>query len=211
VLCEFKRISAQLRRHLVAATSTSCLVLAAPRVAHTRGRRRAVVATQLKWPMLEVVAVAIAPRPRLVEATKKMKAGQVDARNLRVLPALVMDLVHVAVAFVVRILGLDIEYLGLVEELEVETEHFLILRVLGIVSLGWSHGREICRVILVLWNPVFYMFQPEVEVVVVVVCCNERGTGVHGNLGNAFWHTTSVLGLGPPRFGILLDGMTSGR
>jgi hypothetical protein len=50
------------------------------------------------------------------------------------------------------------------------------------------------------------MFQPEVEVVVVVVCCNERGTGVHGNLGNAFWHTTSVLGLGPPRArGILLD------
>jgi hypothetical protein len=111
--------------------------------------------------MLEAVVVAIAPRPRLIEATKKMKTAQVDARNLRVLPALVMDLVHVAVALVVRILGLDIEYLGLVEELEVEAEHFLVLRVLGIVRLEWSHGRRICRVILVLGSFVFYILRPE--------------------------------------------------
>jgi hypothetical protein len=63
-----------------------------------------------------------------------------------------MNLVHVAVTLVIRILGLDVEYLGLVEELEVEAEHLLVLRVLGIVSLGWSHGREICRVVLVLWK-----------------------------------------------------------
>jgi len=54
---------------------------------------------------------------------------------LRVFPALVVDLVHVAVAFVVGVLRFDVEYLGLIQELEVEAEHFLILRVLGVVSL----------------------------------------------------------------------------
>jgi hypothetical protein len=177
-------------------------------MAHTRDNCRAVVATHLKRPMPEVVAVAIATHPQLVEATNKMKAGQMDARNLRVLPALVMNLVHVAVAFVVRILGLDIEYLGLVEELEVEAEHLLVLRVLGIVSLGWSHGLEICRVVLVPRSFVFYILLPEVEVVVVVTLFAAMSVALAftGNLGNAFWHTTSVIGLGPPRFrGVLLD------
>lgn len=99
--------------------------------------------------MLKVVAVAIAPRPRLIKPTNKKREKHRTTGYLRVLPALVVDLVHVAVALVVRILGLDIEYLGLVQELEVEAEHFLVLGVLGIVSLGWSHGRKICRVILV--------------------------------------------------------------
>jgi len=60
-----------------------------------------------------------------------------------------VNLVHVAVAFVVGIFRLDIEYLGLIQELEVEAEHFLVLGVLGIISLGWSHDRKICRVVLV--------------------------------------------------------------
>lgn len=150
MLSEFTRIRAQLRGQLVATISASRLVRAATQAARTRDRRRVAVATHLKRPMLEVMAVAIAPCPRLIEATKKTKTARVNGRNLRVLPALVMNLVHVAVALVVRILGLDIEYLGLVEELEVEAEHLLVLRVLGIVSLGWSHGREICRVVLVL-------------------------------------------------------------
>lgn len=46
-----------------------------------------------------------------------------------------MNLVYVAIALVVGILRFDVEYFGLIEELEVEAEHFLILGVLGIVSL----------------------------------------------------------------------------
>ena len=58
-----------------------------------------------------------------------------QGRCLRVLPALVVDLVHVAIALVVGILRFDVEYFGLIQELEVEAEHFLILGVLGVVSL----------------------------------------------------------------------------
>lgn len=116
---------------------------------HTHVTRGAVVAIHLTRPMLEVVAIAIAPRPRLSKPTNEVKEKHGKTGCLRVFPALVVDLVHVAVALVVGILGLDIEYLGLIQELEVETEHLFVLRVLGIVSLGRSHGRKICRVILV--------------------------------------------------------------
>ena len=58
-----------------------------------------------------------------------------QGRCLRVLPALVVDLVHVAIALIVGILRFDVEYFGLIQELEVEAEHFLILGVLGVVSL----------------------------------------------------------------------------
>ena len=57
-----------------------------------------------------------------------------QGRCLRVLPALVVDLVHVAIALVVGILRFDVEYFGLIQELEVEAEHFLVLGVLGVVS-----------------------------------------------------------------------------
>lgn len=46
-----------------------------------------------------------------------------------------MDLVHVTVALVIWVLGLDIENLGLVQELEVEAEHFLVLGIFRLVSL----------------------------------------------------------------------------
>ena len=58
-----------------------------------------------------------------------------NVANLRVLPALVVNLVHIAVALVVGILRFDVEDLGLVQELEVEAEHFLVLGVLGVVCL----------------------------------------------------------------------------
>jgi hypothetical protein len=64
-----------------------------------------------------------------------MPAWQDKKGALRVFPALVVNLVHVAIAFVVGVLGFDVEYLGLVQELEVEAEHFLVLGVLGVVSL----------------------------------------------------------------------------
>ena len=86
--------------------------------------------------MLEIVAVAIAPRPRPSSQERKQNGSTArQSECLRVLPALVVNLVHVAIAFVVGILRFDVEYLGLIQELEVEAEHFLILGVLGIVSL----------------------------------------------------------------------------
>jgi hypothetical protein len=46
----------------------------------------------------------------------------------------------------------------------------------------------------------------EVVVVVTLFAAMSVALAFTGNLGNAFWHTTSVIGLGPPRFrGILLD------
>lgn len=95
-----------------------------------------VVATYLECRVLMIVAVAIAPRPRSLSRERKWnasKAGQ--SGHLRVLPALVVNLVHIAVALVVGILRFDVEDLGLVQELEVEAEHFLVLGVLGVVCL----------------------------------------------------------------------------
>ena len=40
-----------------------------------------------------------------------------------------MDLVHVTIALVVGILRFGIEHFGLIQELEVEAEHFLVLCV----------------------------------------------------------------------------------
>jgi hypothetical protein len=91
-----------------------------------------------------------------------------EIEYVRILPALVVDLVDIAIALVVGVFGLDIEYLGLIEEFEVETEHFLVLRVLGVVSLGRSHSRKFCRVVLVRRVPEFYT---SVEFGVVVSVC----------------------------------------
>jgi hypothetical protein len=86
--------------------------------------------------VLKIVAVAIAPRPQPSNRERKQNASAAkQGEHLRVLPALVVNLVHVAVALVVGILRFDVEYLGLVQELEVEAEHFLVLGVLGVVSL----------------------------------------------------------------------------
>jgi len=86
--------------------------------------------------MLKIVAVAIAPRPRPSSQERKQNGSTArQSECLRVLPALVVNLVHVAIAFVVGILRFDVEYFGLIQELEVEAEHFLVLGVLGIVSL----------------------------------------------------------------------------
>jgi hypothetical protein len=102
--------------------------------------------------------------PATIEPTGR-KTDSIARREeyLRVLPALVVNLVHVAVALVVGILGLDIEYLGLIQELEVEAEHFLILGVLGIVSLGWSHSRKIRRVVLSSEFSILYVAAKKLE------------------------------------------------
>jgi hypothetical protein len=50
-----------------------------------------------------------------------------------------VDLVHIAIALVVRVLGLGVEYFGLVQEFKVKAEHFLVLRVFRGAGLGRSH------------------------------------------------------------------------
>ena len=100
--------------------------------------------------VLEIVAVPSSlardcRAKREIEKDNRQRQGEYS----RVLPALIVDLVHVAVALVVGILGFDIKYLGLIQELQVEAEHFLVLGVLGVICLRWSHGRKICRVVLV--------------------------------------------------------------
>lgn len=96
-----------------------------------------VVAIHRERLVLKIVAVAIPPRPQpssQAEREKQNASTKRQGAHLRVLPALVVNLVHVAVTFVVGILRFDVENLGLIQELEVEAEHFLILGVLGIIS-----------------------------------------------------------------------------
>lgn len=118
------------RRHLVCKARSYKSSL----MADARNVRDLAIATHRKRLRLEEVAVAIAPCPRVIEASEFITARG-KTRNLRVLPTLVMNLVNIAVAFVVRVLGLHIENLGLVQELEVEAEHFLVLGIFRLVSL----------------------------------------------------------------------------
>ena len=86
----------------------------------------------------------------MIQGRKTRKWKYKRTGYVRVFPALVVDLVHIAIALVVRVLRLRVEYFGLVQEFKVKAEHFLVLGVLGVVCLWWSHGRRICRVVLVL-------------------------------------------------------------
>lgn len=192
--------------HLVATMSGEHVVKAASLVVGTHGARDSIAATHLRRLMLEIVAVAIASGPRLSSREQYKRNTRRQGGCLRVFPALVVDLVHVSVALVVGVLGFDIEYFGLIQELEVEAEHLLVLGVLGIVSLGWRHDRNICRVFLVY--EVAYSCMSRLKLVswwmfaamVVALAFTSR------EFGQRVLALPCSSGLGPPRYqGILQD------
>ena len=75
----------------------------------------------------------------MIQGRKTRKSKYKRTEYVRVFPALVVDLVHIAIALVVRVLRLRVEYFGLVQEFKVKAEHFLVLRVFRGVGLGRSH------------------------------------------------------------------------